>query len=300
MSHKCSKCGEEFDSERGLHIHQSQTHDESENQENKTETNTQPAGQPGITFSTKQFGMATFAFGILLGVVLGGLGGASAAGMMQETTNTAPSPSPTDNNNDNGGDPGNAGPGGETETVDMSNVEMEGEPVLGQEDAPITMVVYEDFQCPFCKRFEEGAVPQIVSNYVDNGQVKIVWKDRPLTQLHPWAKPAAEAMECVYRESGDDTFWTLKDKIFSNQNQLSTSNAQSKIKTWASEEGVSESAIQSCIDKGDAMKEVEADSTEGQKIGASGTPTSFVNGQKLTGAQPFSRFETVIEEELNN
>lgn len=298
MSHKCDICGKEFDSERGLHVHQGQKHEgrsETQNQDNTR--------QPGITFTTEQFGAATFAFGMLLGLALGGLGGAAFTGMLQDSTESAPAPSPTENTGETGntGDNADTGsPGRETEEVDMSDIEMEGEPLLGEEDAPVTMVVYEDFECPFCKRFEEGAVPQIVSNYVDTGQVKIVWKDRPLTQLHPWAKPSAEAMECVYREGGKEPFWNLKDQIFSNQNQLSTDNAQSQIKSWAAEEGVSESAVQSCIDNGDAMSEVEADSTEGQELGASGTPTSFVNGQKLVGAQPYSRFETVIEEELTN
>jgi protein-disulfide isomerase len=299
MSHKCDICSEEFDSERGLHVHQGQKHEGRSEHQNQDNTQ-QQSGQPGITFTTKQFGVATFALGVLLGLALGGLGGATATGMIQETTESAPAPSPSGNTGDTGDNGDTGSPGGSTETIDMSQIEMGGEPVLGEEDAPVTMVVYEDFECPFCKRFEEGAVSQIVSNYVDSGQVKIVWKDRPLTQLHPWAKPGAEAMECVYREGGNNVFWNLKDEVFSNQNQLSTSNAQSQIKSWAAEEGVSESAIQNCIDSGDAMSEVEADSTEGQEIGASGTPTSFVNGQKLVGAQPYSQFESVIEEELNN
>jgi len=291
MAEKCDVCGEEFDSERGLHIHQGKEHSE-KNQSNEG----QNQGKNGISITPRQFGASAFAFGLLLGLVLGGIG-TSVLGTSQNTIEAAPSGN-TDNA-DNNGNTGNQGPDS-LDTVDMSNIDMEGEPVLGEEDAPVTMVAYEDFQCPFCKRFEEGAVPQIVSNYVDNGQVKIIWKDRPLKNLHPWAKPAAESMECVYREGGNDSFWTLKDKVFSNQNQLSTSNAQSQIKSWAAEEGVSESAIQTCIDNGDAMSEVEADSQEGQELGASGTPTSFVNGQKLVGAQPFSRFETVIESELGN
>jgi len=192
-----------------------------------------------------------------------------------------------------------SGTQGETETINMDDIEMEGEPVLGQEDAPVTMVVYEDFECPFCKRFEEGAVQDIESNYVESGQVKIVWKDRPLTQLHPWAEPAAAAMECVYREGGNDVFWAVKDKVFANQDSVETSNVESQIKSWAVEEGASESAIQSCIDNDNPMEEVNADSSEGQELGASGTPTAFINGQKLVGAQPYSSFEPVIESALS-
>ena len=178
------------------------------------------------------------------------------------------------------------------------NIETEGEPVLGEEDAEVTIVVFEDFQCPFCKRFEENAFPQIKSNYVETGEVKVVWKDRPLPQLHPWAEGAAAAMECVYREGGNQAFWDTKNKIFSNQADISTSNVESQIKSWAAEEGVSESEVQSCLGDDNPMEEVNADSTEGENAGASGTPTVFVDDQKIVGAQPYSNFESAIETEL--
>jgi protein-disulfide isomerase len=182
---------------------------------------------------------------------------------------------------------------------------MGGEPVLGEEDAPVTMVVYEDFQCPFCKRFETESFPQIKSNYVDSGQVKVIWKDRPIPQLgHDWAEPAAAAMECVYRQD-NDAFWNVKDELFSQaktltrgEEEFTPENIQSRIVTIASDEGVSSSAVQSCVDNGNPMDEVNADSREAQEIGASGTPSFFINGNKVVGAQPYSSFETTIEEEL--
>lgn len=229
----------------------------------------------------------------VLGLAIGFSGGVlTSQGTFSLENEAAPS-QPSGNNDEGNQD------SGETETIDMSEIEMEGEPVLGDENAEVTMVVYEDFQCPFCKRFEENAFQQIKSNYIDSGQVKAVWKDRPLPRLHPWAEPAAAAMECVYREGGNEAFWNVKDQIFANQNQLSTSNAQSKIVTWASQEGVSESAVQSCIENENPMEEVNADSEEGQSIGAGGTPTVFINGQKIVGAQPYSNFESAIEEALS-
>ncbi|MDY6778417.1 MAG: thioredoxin domain-containing protein [Candidatus Nanohaloarchaea archaeon] len=130
------------------------------------------------------------------------------------------------------------------------------------------------------------------------GKVKVVWKDFPLTQLHPWAKPAAAAMECVYRKGGNDAFWAVKKKVFDNQNTLSTSNVQSQIISWAAQEGVSESAVRNCLQNGNPMQEVNADKQEGSSLGVSGTPTAFVGGVKLVGAQPYSRFKTVIENQL--
>jgi len=187
----------------------------------------------------------------------------------------------------------------ETETIDMSSIDTEGEPVLGDEDAEVTMVIFEDFECPFCKRFEEGAFQKIESNYVETGDLKVVWKDRPLTRLHPWAEPGAAAMECIYQQGGDEAFWKVKDKVFSNQDSIEASNVESKIKGWGAEQGVSESDVQSCIDNDNPMEEVNSDSREGQRLGAGGTPTSFIDGQKIVGAQPYSNFKPVIEQALS-
>lgn len=271
------------------------------NQQN-SENNSETTGSSTVQLSVKSLMAGVFIMGVAIGFsggVITGSGGNLIGTESPENIGVEDPPSqPTDTGSDNTGqeDSGNQG---ESETINMDDIDMEGEPVLGEEDAPVIMVVYEDFECPFCKRFEEGAVQQIESNYVDSGQVKIVWKDRPLTQLHPWAEPSAAAMECVYREGGDEAFWAVKDKVFANQDSIETSNVESKIKGWASEEGVSETAVQSCLDNGNPMEEVNADSTEGRNLGASGTPTAYVNGQKVVGAQPYSNFESIIESALS-
>jgi len=251
----------------------------------KSEENNKSSTPGTVQLSVRSLIIGVFVLGLALGFS-GGVLTSSGTSLLEAPGDTV---QPPENNNDGQQ---------ETETINMNEIEMEGEPVLGQEDAPVTMVVYEDFECPFCKRFEEGAIPQIKSNYVDSGQVKIVWKDRPLG-MHPWADPAAAAMECVYREAGNDVFWAVKNKVFANQDSVETSNVESQIKSWAAEEGASESAIQSCIDNDNPMEEVNADSSEGQELGASGTPTAFINGQKLVGAQPYSSFEPVIESALS-
>ncbi len=235
------------------------------------------------------FVVGVFAGGFLMSAVTTVTGPTGAAVQDGQTAPTQPT--------DTGDSPSPSGDQG-TETVSMDQIELEGEPTMGSSDAPVTLVMYEDFECPFCQQFEQNAVPQIVSNYVESGDVRLVWKDFPLAQLHPWATPAAEAMECVYRQD-EDAFWTVKDRIFENQNTLSTSNVQDQIKSWAAEEGVSESAVQSCIDSGDATQEVEDDQSEGRTIGVSGTPSVVVNGELIVGAQPFSRFESAIESALS-
>ncbi|WP_414836767.1 DsbA family protein [Candidatus Nanohalococcus occultus] len=196
-------------------------------------------------------------------------------------------------------------------TLDLSNINNSRDPVLGQEDAEVTMVIYEDFECPFCKRFESGAVPQIENNYVRSGEVKIVWKDFPLQRIHPWATRAAETAECVYRQD-EEAFWNVKDTVFDNQESLSESNVVEKIKGWASEEDVSPSAVQSCLDNGNPRDAVRDDMEEatsfdtmvGGNSFVSGTPSVVIysegdqRGEPLVGAQPYSAVKQVIESKL--
>lgn len=266
----------------------SEAEEASENEETQKAEEDSKNQSGNINLSVNTVIIGAFVLGLAVGFS-GGLlttQGASLTGIGNTDSNPS-QPSGQEGQQDN------------TDTVDLSQINMSGEPVLGESDAPVTMVIYEDFECPFCKRFEDNAFQQIKTNYVDTGQVKVIWKDRPLVQLHPWAEPAAAAMECVYREGGDDAFWTVKSKIFANQKDLSKSNVQSQIKNWASMEGVSESAVQSCIDNENPLEEVRRDSENGKNIGASGTPTVFVDGRKLVGAQPYSNFKSAIEDALS-
>ncbi|MDY6769426.1 MAG: DsbA family protein [Candidatus Nanohaloarchaea archaeon] len=254
-------------------------------------------------------GMVTLEFEVRHALILTFVVGLFAGGFFMSAVNAVTGPTgaivqngdqqptqPSDTG-DNNPSPSPSGQQG-TDTIDMSKISMEGEPVLGQSDAPVTIVAYEDFQCPFCKRFETNAMPKIVSNYVETGKAKVVWKDFPLPQLHPWAKSAAAAMECVYRQN-NDAFWAVREKVFANQDTITTGNVESKIKQWAAAEGVSKSAVQSCLDNGNPMQEVDEDKQEGSSLGVSGTPTVFINGKKVVGAQPYSRFKSIIESELS-
>lgn len=308
---ECNICGKEFDSERGLNIHKSQVHTgEDEEQSDSEENSGKSENQKAVSYNDGSFDFQLSATHALIGVFLVGLvtGGFGHAvlddtvltGNTQELmdgpgdTDTNPQPS----GNEDNGDQEPAQP--DSNTINMDDIPLEGEPMLGDQNAPVTMVVYEDFQCPFCQQFEQNAMPQIVNNYVESGQVRVVWKDLPLPQIgHEWAEPAAEAMECVYRQD-EDAFWNVKSKVFDNQNTIARSNVQSKIKDYASQEGVSSSAVQSCIDNDNPMDEVNSDSQEAQQLGVSGTPTIVIDGEKIVGAQPYSNFEQVIENKLNN
>ncbi len=165
------------------------------------------------------------------------------------------------------------------------------DPMKGSADAPVTIIEYSDFQCPFCARFWSQTLPQIQEEYIDTGKVKLIYKDFPLG-FHENAQKAGEAAECA---DDQGMFWEYHDMIYENQISLSVSS----LKTWAKELGLDTSEFNDCLDSGKYTDEVKEDFKEGQAAGVSGTPAFFINGRSLVGAQPFSAFQQIIEEELS-
>ncbi len=173
--------------------------------------------------------------------------------------------------------------------IDMKKL-SEGFPTKGNADAPITIVEFSDLQCPFCGSWFKNAYKQINENYIKTGKVKLVYRHFPLSS-HPEAAPAANATECA-NEQGK--FWEMHDKIFLNQAQLSAAN----YKAWAKDLGLDTAKFDSCYDSKKYDSKVTADFSEGASVGVSGTPTFFVNGQMIVGAQPYETFKQVIDAEL--
>jgi len=161
------------------------------------------------------------------------------------------------------------------------------DPVTGPESAPIEIVEFADFQCPYCQQVSP-VVKQIMEKYGD--QVKLVWKDYPLP-THPDARPAAEAARCA-RDQGQ--FWPYHDKLFDNQDELTVAN----LKRWAAELGMDAATFDACLDGGTHRDLVEAGVQEGNRYGVSSTPTLYVNGRAVVGALPFEMFDDIVEEEL--
>lgn len=163
--------------------------------------------------------------------------------------------------------------------------------VKGDKNAPVEIIEFSDFQCPFCGRFYSDTLPQIQKEYIDTGKVKLVYRDFPLSSIHPQATPAAEAAECA-KEQGK--FWEYHDKLFQNQASLSTAS----YKQWAADLKLNTQQFNDCVDKRKYQSEVTKDYQDGQAAGVSGTPSFFVNGINIRGAQPFSAFKTIIDQEL--
>ncbi|HLC54044.1 MAG TPA: DsbA family protein [Candidatus Nanoarchaeia archaeon] len=167
-------------------------------------------------------------------------------------------------------------------------------PVKGNASAPVTIVEFSDYQCPFCERAYQ-TLKQIDTEYIKTGKVKLVYMDFPLS-FHPNAEPAARAARCFEKVKGgsDAEFFKYHDKLFDNQASLSDEN----YKKWAAEMGANAAQFNLCFDNNEFADEVQADESYGASIGVSGTPAFFVNGKLLSGAQPYGAFKTAIDAEL--
>lgn len=182
-------------------------------------------------------------------------------------------------------------------------VSIEGSPVLGEKNAQVTIIEFSDYQCPFCRKFWQDTLPSIKKDYIDTGKVKLVYKDFPLG-FHPGAIPYAQAARCAREKGGDEAYFKMHDKIFQEQNKLDGGTVQSTIeypgdetlKKWAKDIGYD---IGSCLDSDKYKSEVQNDLSEGSSAGIQGTPGFFVNGQLVSGAQPFSVFKQLIDTELS-
>ncbi len=192
-----------------------------------------------------------------------------------------------------------SGVGQDAESVDSEDVgqiNLGDSPIKGNANAPVVLVEFSDYQCPFCRSFWSGALPLIQQNYIDTGKVKLVYKDFPLNSIHPQAQKAAEAARCVGEQKGDAGYYQMHDLLFENQNDLSVAN----LKKLALKTGVSTGTFNNCLDSGKYASEVNADLAYGSSLGVSGTPGFFIGNDqegyvKISGAQPYSVFEQAIE-----
>lgn len=183
----------------------------------------------------------------------------------------------------------NNGPAPQPSVVKAS---VDDDAFLGDKNAPVTIIEFSDYQCPFCGRFWSQTLPSLKEQYIDTGKVRFVYRDFPLSSIHPMAQPAAEAAECVRDAAGSDkAYFEMHDKIFANQQSLSIDNLES----WAQDLGYD---ISTCLSSGEFRSEVLKDTADAQSAGGRGTPYFVINGNAISGAQPFSVFQQIIEAEL--
>ena len=182
-------------------------------------------------------------------------------------------------------------------------VSVDDDPVKGDPNAPVTIIEFSDFQCPFCSRFCQQTLSQIETVYIDTGKVKFVYRDLPLDSLHPNARPAHIAAECADEQG---KFWDYHDVLFEKQSEwsrLAAADLQSTLTQYASDLGLQSSIFENCLKSEKIADEVNKDALDAAKIGATGTPAFYIGNEKdgfikLSGAQPFANFQAVIDAQL--
>ncbi len=166
-------------------------------------------------------------------------------------------------------------------------VDSSGHPSLGAKDAPITIVEFTDFQCPFC-RASENTVKQLRAKYGD--KVRLVHMDFPLS-FHSHSLDAAKAARCA---NDQNKFWQFHDSLFANQGKLAPADLKQTAKTL----GLNSTQFDACFDKAKHEDEIKKDMAAGEKLGVDGTPAFFIDGRSIVGAQPLPQFEQIIDDEL--
>lgn len=172
-------------------------------------------------------------------------------------------------------------------------------PTLGRADAPVYIVEYSDFQCPFCAKFDANYFGRVKREYIDTGKVRYVVKDFPLSG-HDQATPAALVGQCVYQLAGAGSYFDYRSIVFTDQDNWPIANDPvAALITLAKQVGVKESKLQDCYESGGSLPNVNEDAAEADQIGLSGTPVFFFNGTMVAGYAPsYDAFKAEIEKAL--
>jgi protein-disulfide isomerase len=173
-------------------------------------------------------------------------------------------------------------------TTPRLSASADDDPSIGPADAPVTIIEFSDYQCPYCKLWYQQVFTQLMANYPN--QIRFVYRDLPITG-HPEGIPAAEAADCA---GAQDSYWEYHNALFSQQYDL----GRTAYEQYASDLGLNMAAFTTCLDDHRYQAEVNADARDAAQMGLGSTPTFLINGRILVGALPYADFKAVIDEEL--
>ena len=183
----------------------------------------------------------------------------------------------------------------------MSKIDVKGRPVKGNPNAKVTIINFDDFQCPFCSRMHATLFENVFKDYAD--RIKVIYKDYPLIEIHPWAMHAAIDGNCL-GEQNASAYWDFADYIHANQKQMTGKsrtdafqNVDNLAKEQAQKHQLDADKLQACMQKQDETA-VRASMAEGDKLGVDSTPTLFINGERFTGAVPESELRAALDRAL--
>ena len=203
---------------------------------------------------------------------------------------TAQAPRPLEQTNAEGDmpTPNSAQPTG-TPRVHRYDVTTSNNPALGPENAPITIIEFSDYECPYCKQFNTEVLPRLMEEYGD--KIRFVYRDFPLANIHKNAVQAAEAANCAGEQGA---YWAYNEKLFSGEFTL----GEDAYQKYAEQLGLDTNRFDKCLSSGEQEDEVMADFSYAFQLGVRVTPTFFLNGIPIVGPQPFDIFKQIIDKEL--
>ncbi|HEU4414803.1 MAG TPA: thioredoxin domain-containing protein [Candidatus Angelobacter sp.] len=183
----------------------------------------------------------------------------------------------------------------------MSKIDVKGRAVKGNPDAKVTIVNFDDFECPFCSRMHQTLFSNVFKDY--EGKVRVIYKDYPLVEIHPWAMHAAIDSNCL-GEQNSPAYWDFADYVHNNQKMISgksITDANANLDSATREQGqkhqLDQAKLQACVQKQDETA-VRASMAEGEKLGVDSTPSLFINGERFTGLIPEQELRAVLDRAL--
>jgi protein-disulfide isomerase len=183
----------------------------------------------------------------------------------------------------------------------MAKIDVKGRPVRGNDNARVTIVNYDDFQCPFCSRMHQVLFPGVLQSYGD--KVRVIYKDYPLVEIHPWAMHAAVDANCLSEQNGP-AYWDFADFVHANQKSLAGKNLEEAFTNLdhaatdqATKHQLDLVKLQACLKKQDESG-IRSSMAEGDKLGVDSTPTLFVNGERISGALSPDQLRSIVDRAL--
>jgi protein-disulfide isomerase len=179
----------------------------------------------------------------------------------------------------------------------LDHIKLDAQPSYGKPGAPVTIVVYGDFQCPVCKVEADVMRKNLIQNFPD--KVQVYFKDFPLESIHPWARAASDTGRCIYKQD-PLAFWKFHDWIYENQEGVTPETLNSKVMAWAGTAGVDSIQLGRCVDGKVTDKEVAQNIAEAHSLGLSATPTVYINGRKFEGAIEWPIMQQLVQLEIDH
>ncbi|HWY59345.1 MAG TPA: thioredoxin domain-containing protein [Terriglobales bacterium] len=184
----------------------------------------------------------------------------------------------------------------------MKKIDLSGRPIRGNKDAKVVVVNFDDFECPFCSRMHQTLFPELLKEYGD--RVEFVYKDYPLTEIHPWATHAAVDANCLAAQN-NDAYWEFADHIHASQREVNSEKGRdaqfATLDRLTLEQGqkhnLDQSKLQACV-KAQNEDAIKASMRDAEGVGVTATPTLFVNGQEMDGALPISEMRAALDRAL--